>query len=138
MSPCACTCATSPGCDEISEEFPWRRPPSRRLGALEGGGLEEGLLEPARGAAQGRRDQPQGPVRLHDHHVYKAGIALQGTEVKSLRAGHASLADAFATVTDGEVWLRGLHIQEYDFGSWTNHEPRRHRKLLLHREEIRG
>jgi SsrA-binding protein len=68
--------------------------------------------------------------------VYEAGIALQGTEVKSLRAGRASLADAFATVSDGEVWLRGLHIQEYDFGSWTNHEPRRHRKLLLHREEI--
>ncbi|MEJ2867629.1 SsrA-binding protein SmpB [Actinomycetospora sp. OC33-EN08] len=68
--------------------------------------------------------------------VYEAGIALQGTEVKSLRAGRVSLADAFATVTDGEVWLRGLHIQEYDFGSWTNHEPRRHRKLLLHRGEI--
>jgi SsrA-binding protein len=68
--------------------------------------------------------------------VYEAGIALQGTEVKSLRAGHVSLNDAFATVTDGEVWLRGLHIQEYDFGSWTNHEPRRARKLLLHRGEI--
>lgn len=68
--------------------------------------------------------------------VYEAGIALRGTEVKSLRAGHVSLNDAFALVTDGEVWLRGLHIQEYDFGSWTNHEPRRARKLLLHRSEI--
>ena len=68
--------------------------------------------------------------------VYEAGIELQGTEVKSLRAGRVSLNDAFATVTDGEVWLRGLHIQEYDFGSWTNHEPRRVRKLLLHRGEI--
>src|SRR3954468_7168807 len=68
--------------------------------------------------------------------VYEAGIALQGTEVKSLRAGHVSLNDAFATVTDGEVGLRGLHIQEYDFGSWTNPEPRRARKLLLHRSEI--
>lgn len=68
--------------------------------------------------------------------VYEAGIALQGTEVKSLRAGRVALADAFATVTDGEVWLRGLHIQEYDYGSWTNHEPRRTRKLLLHRGEI--
>ena len=68
--------------------------------------------------------------------VYEAGIALQGTEVKSLRAGHVSLNDAFAQVDDGEVWLRGLHIQEYDFGSWTNHEPRRARKLLLHRSEI--
>jgi SsrA-binding protein len=50
--------------------------------------------------------------------------------------GRASLADAFATIDDGEVWLRGLHIPEYTHGSWTNHEPRRTRKLLLHRGEI--
>ena len=68
--------------------------------------------------------------------VYEAGIALVGTEVKSLRAGKASLADAFATVDDGEVWLRGLHIPEYGHGSWTNHSPRRTRKLLLHKREI--
>lgn len=68
--------------------------------------------------------------------VFEAGIALLGTEVKSLRAGRASLADAFATVDDGEVYLRGLHIPEYTEGSWTNHEPRRTRKLLLHRQEI--
>jgi SsrA-binding protein len=68
--------------------------------------------------------------------VYEAGIALVGTEVKSLRAGHASLVDAFATVDDGEVWLRGLHIPEYTQGSWTNHAPRRTRKLLLHKREI--
>jgi SsrA-binding protein len=61
---------------------------------------------------------------------------LTGTEVKSLRAGKASLADAFATIEDGEVWLRGVHIPEYDLGTWTNHEPRRTRKLLLHRDEI--
>lgn len=70
--------------------------------------------------------------------VYEAGVALQGTEVKSLRAGHASLVDAFATVDDGEIWLRNLHIPEYRHGSWTNHEPRRTRKLLLHRREIDG
>jgi SsrA-binding protein len=68
--------------------------------------------------------------------VYEAGIALLGTEVKSLREGHASLADAFATVDDGEVWLRNLHIPEYHHGSWTNHAPRRNRKLLLHRRQI--
>ncbi len=68
--------------------------------------------------------------------VYEAGVALLGTEVKSLREGHASLADAFATVDDGEVWLRNLHIPEYHHGSWTNHEPRRNRKLLLHRGQI--
>ncbi|CAM2804565.1 SsrA-binding protein [Mycobacterium intermedium] len=70
--------------------------------------------------------------------VFEAGVALQGTEVKSLRAGHASLVDAFATVDDGEVWLRNLHIPEYRHGSWTNHDPRRTRKLLLHRREIDG
>ena len=64
------------------------------------------------------------------------GVVLVGTEVKSLRLGRASLADAFATVDDGEVWLRGLHIPEYDRGTWTNHEPRRTRKLLLHQSEI--
>ncbi|HEX3591355.1 MAG TPA: SsrA-binding protein SmpB [Pseudonocardiaceae bacterium] len=75
----------------------------------------------------------------HDYAIldtYEAGVVLVGTEVKSLRLGRASLADAFATVDDGEVWLRGLHIPEYDRGTWTNHEPRRTRKLLLHRKEI--
>ena len=75
----------------------------------------------------------------HDYAVldtYEAGIALMGTEVKSLRLGRASLVDAFATVDDGEVWLRNLHIPEYHHGSWTNHAPRRNRKLLLHRSQI--
>ncbi len=70
--------------------------------------------------------------------TYEAGVALLGTEVKSLRDGKASLVDAFATVDNGEVWLRGLHIPEYGNGSWTNHAPRRTRKLLLHRKEIDG
>ncbi|WP_068175674.1 SsrA-binding protein SmpB [Mycobacterium sp. UM_CSW] len=68
--------------------------------------------------------------------IFEAGVALQGTEVKSLREGHASLADAYATIDDGEVWLRNLHIPEYQHGSWTNHDPRRNRKLLLHRQQI--
>ncbi|MEU7139868.1 SsrA-binding protein SmpB [Nocardia sp. NPDC046473] len=68
--------------------------------------------------------------------VYEAGIALVGTEVKSLREGKASLVDAFATVDNGEVWLRGLHIPEFSHGTWTNHSPRRIRKLLLHKREI--
>ena len=75
----------------------------------------------------------------HDYEIldtYEAGVALVGTEVKSLRLGRASLVDAFATVDDGEVWLRGLHIPEYAMGTWTNHEPRRTRKLLLHKGEI--
>lgn len=68
--------------------------------------------------------------------VYEAGMVLVGTEVKSLRDGKVSIVDAFATVDDGEVWLRGLHIPEYTQGSWTNHAPRRVRKLLLHASEI--
>ncbi len=75
----------------------------------------------------------------HDYAIlelFEAGVALQGTEVKSLRMGQASLADAFATVDDGEVWLHNMHIPEYVQGSWTNHEPRRKRKLLLHRQQI--
>ncbi|MBC6451422.1 MULTISPECIES: SsrA-binding protein SmpB [Actinokineospora] len=75
----------------------------------------------------------------HDYAVldtFEAGVVLVGTEVKSLREGRASLVDAFATVDDGEVWLRNLHIPEYTQGTWTNHEPRRTRKLLLHKGEI--
>ena len=75
----------------------------------------------------------------HDYHLhdtFKAGIVLTGTEVKSLRLGRASLVDAFATVDDGEVWLRNAHIPEYEFGTWKNHATRRNRKLLLHRKEI--
>jgi SsrA-binding protein len=68
--------------------------------------------------------------------TYECGIALMGTEVKSLRLGRASLADAFATIDDGEVYLHNVHIPEYAFGSWTNHTPRRVRKLLLHKAEI--
>jgi SsrA-binding protein len=68
--------------------------------------------------------------------TFEAGVALMGTEVKSLRDGQASLADAFATVDDGEIWLRNVHIPEYHHGSWTNHAPRRNRKLLMHRSQI--
>lgn len=68
--------------------------------------------------------------------VFEAGVALTGTEVKSLRAGRASLADGFAQISDGEVWLHNVHIPEYTQGTWTNHQPRRIRKLLLHRKEI--
>ena len=75
----------------------------------------------------------------HDYAIldtFEAGLVLTGTEVKSLREGRASLVDGFATIDDGEVFLHGVHIPEYTQGSWTNHEPRRVRKLLLHRAEI--
>lgn len=75
----------------------------------------------------------------HDYHIeatYEAGLVLTGTEVKALRAGRASLIDGFAMVTDGEVWLHNVHIPEYSQGTWTNHAPRRVRKLMLHKDEI--
>lgn len=75
----------------------------------------------------------------HDYFIlesFECGVVLTGTEVKSLRAGRASLLDGFAQIKDGEIWLSGVHIPEYNEGSWTNHEPRRERKLLLHREQI--
>jgi SsrA-binding protein len=75
----------------------------------------------------------------HEYHIedtFEAGLVLTGTEVKSLRAGRASLAEAFGQISGGELWLHGLHIPEYAQGTWTNHEPRRTRKLLLHRKEI--
>jgi SsrA-binding protein len=68
--------------------------------------------------------------------VVEAGLVLTGTEVKSLRAGRATLTDGYGQITDSEAWLHGVHIPEYTQGTWTNHEPRRARKLLLHRKEI--
>src|SRR3712207_4676929 len=88
---------------------------------------------------KGRKLVAQNRKARHDYHIhdtYEAGIVLGGTEVKSLREGRASLIDAFATVDDGEVWLRGAHIPEYTHGTWTNHTARRTRKLLLNRREI--
>jgi len=75
----------------------------------------------------------------HEYHiedVFEAGLVLTGTEVKSLRAGRASLSDGFAQISDHEAWLHNVHIPEYAQGNWTNHEPRRTRKLLMHRKEI--
>ena len=76
----------------------------------------------------------------HDYSIldtYECGIVLTGTEVKSLRAGRASLIDGFVMIENGELWMHGVHIPEYTEGTWTNHTPRRKRKLLVHREEIR-
>lgn len=98
-----------------------------------------GRARSADGKHGGKRIVATNRKARHNYSVlelFEAGMALQGTEVKSLREGHASLADAFATVDDGEVWLHNMHIPEYQHGSWTNHEPRRKRKLLLHRRQI--
>jgi len=76
----------------------------------------------------------------HDYQLletWEAGVALTGTEVKSLRNGKANLSDAYGIVRDGEVYLLNLHIPPYERGGYVNHEPTRTRKLLLHRREIR-
>lgn len=88
---------------------------------------------------KGRTMVAQNKKARHDyniHDTYEAGLVLTGTEVKSLRAGRATLTEAFATVDDGEVWLRQAHIPEYSHGTWTNHTAKRNRKLLLNRREI--
>jgi SsrA-binding protein len=88
---------------------------------------------------QGRQVIARNRRARYDYRIedtYEAGLVLTGTEVKSLRAGRASLADGFGQISDGEVWLHNVHIPEYTQGTWTNHEPRRIRKLLLHRREI--
>ena len=75
----------------------------------------------------------------HDYLIedtFEAGMVLNGTEVKSLRAGRASLVDGYAFVENGECWLDAVHIPEYTQGTWNNHSPRRKRKLLMHKQEI--
>jgi SsrA-binding protein len=88
---------------------------------------------------QGRKLIASNKKARHDYHIddtYEAGLVLTGTEVKALRAGRATLTDGYAYVRDGEAWLANVHIPEYTQGTWTNHAPRRERKLLLHRAEI--
>ncbi len=95
-----------------------------------------GRAEKARGA--------DGPIARHkrarfDYHIldtWEAGLVLTGTEVKALRAGKATMSDAYGVVNNGEVFLLNLHIGQYEQGSTFNHEPTRTRKLLLHRREI--
>jgi SsrA-binding protein len=87
----------------------------------------------------GRKLVAQNRKARHDYHIedtFEAGLVLVGTEVKSLRAGRASLVDGFAEIHQGEAFLHGVHIPTYTEGTWTNHEPRRVRKMLLNRAEI--
>ncbi|GAA2379987.1 MULTISPECIES: SsrA-binding protein SmpB [Nonomuraea] len=87
----------------------------------------------------GRKLIAQNKRARHDYNVdetFEAGLVLQGTEVKSLRAGKASLVDGYASIDDGEAWLLNVFIPEYSQGTWTNHAARRKRKLLLNRKEI--
>jgi SsrA-binding protein len=98
----------------------------------------------ARKAKKGAREPASGDVATNRRARHKfelvekfeAGIVLRGSEVKSLRGGRAQMADAYAVVQEGEVWLRNLHIPPYEPASRENHDPERPRKLLLHRSEI--
>jgi SsrA-binding protein len=90
-------------------------------------------------AEQGKKIIASNRRARHEYTIedtVEAGLVLTGTEVKSLRAGRATLTDGFGQITDSEAWLHGVHIPQYTQGTWTNHEPRRTRKLLLHRREI--
>ena len=87
----------------------------------------------------GKKIIAQNKKGRHDYfidEVFEAGLVLVGTEVKSLRAGRATLNDGYGMIQDGEIYLSGVHIPEYNEGSWTNHEPRRNRKLLMSKREI--
>jgi SsrA-binding protein len=88
---------------------------------------------------QGRKIVSTNRKARHDYTIlatFEAGMVLMGTEVKALRLGRASLADAFAQFSGQELYLHGLHIPEYAMGTWTNHAPRRTRKLLLNKSEL--
>ena len=88
---------------------------------------------------QGRKLVASNRKARHDftiEDVFEAGLVLSGTEGKALRAGRASLVDGFCSIDGGQAWLEGVHIPEYAHGTWSNHAPRRKRKLLLHRIEI--
>lgn len=87
----------------------------------------------------GERVAAENRKARHDYYIletYEAGIALRGTEVKSIRAGKVNLKDSFARIEGGEVFVYQMHISPYDYGNRENHDPLRTRKLLLHKEEI--
>jgi SsrA-binding protein len=98
------------------------------------------MVNPPTKQGSGDKIVAQNRKARHEYHVletWETGIALQGTEVKSLREGKANLADAYATFDRGELWLHALHISPYEHGNRFNHDPLRPRKLLMHRSQLR-
>jgi len=96
---------------------------------------------PAKGEPGGDQVISVNRAAFHDYEIddrVEAGMVLTGTEIKSIRAGHVNLREAYARIDHGEVWLWNAHIAPYEQGSVYNHEPTRTRKLLLHRREIEG
>lgn len=101
--------------------------------------MAKGDKKDKKSAADGTVNICRNRRALHDYEItdrIECGIVLVGTEVKSLRDGHANLEDAYGRIDDGEVWLIGAEIPEYLYGNRLNHKPKRTRKLLLHRREI--
>lgn len=96
-------------------------------------------LELSRMGSKGYKVVAQNKKAGHDYFIeetFEAGIVLTGTEIKSIRAGKVNLKDSFARISDGEVYIHNMHISPFDHGNRFNHEPTRHRKLLLHKLEI--
>lgn len=97
------------------------------------------VAERAKAAANAKKVIARNKKAFHDYSIeetFEAGVVLTGTEVKALRAGRASLVDGWVEIDGGEAWLQGVNIPEYAQGTWTNHAPKRKRKLLLHGNEI--
>lgn len=95
---------------------------------------KKNTLSPSRINIKNKRAQ-------HEYHIIDrltAGLVLSGTEIKSIRAGKASLVDTFCFIHDGEMWVKNMYVAPYDFGSYNNHAARRDRKLLLNKREIRN
>jgi SsrA-binding protein len=95
---------------------------------------------PRQPVASGERDAAQNRAAGHNYQLlerFEAGVALRGTEVKSIREGKANLKDAYGLIKDGEAYLLNMHIGPYSHGNIANHEETRTRKLLMHREEVR-
>jgi SsrA-binding protein len=98
------------------------------------------MTHPEPKARSGDRVVAKNRKARHEFHVlqtWEAGLVLQGTEVKSLRDGKANLADAYARIDGGELWLYNMHVSPYEAGNRFNHDPLRRRKLLMHRSELR-
>lgn len=97
------------------------------------------VAERSKAAASAKKVIARNRKAFHDYSIedtFEAGLVLTGTEVKALRAGRASLVDGWVEIDGGEAWLQGVNIPEYAQGTWTNHAPKRKRKLLLHHAEI--
>lgn len=114
---------------------------SKKGGASSGSGAS-GKLTPsqrAKAESDAKKVIARNKKAAHDYFLedrYEAGLSLTGTEVKALRMGRASLSEAWVEIDGGEAWLQGANIPEYFYGTWTNHAPKRKRKLLLHKREI--